>query len=291
MTKEHKYIVWDNLPRWYGLSWRGEENAIVVSVDAEVLRGLETHSQDHPWVKDFMKELELENFEGSFAKNFGFDGGLERVEKGGIVEFVATLPRVFRLLDELCEECKGSGENQIWHEGKCLRCSGSGRKSVHEWKLAFAQSASLNLLLRDLEYPDEEASSDKLQLITVSLLTQRGQNGGSLGGKYSIPLVNWLSQREGYSIDGMVMAMKQAHERMLGEDRFRGSFRASVDSAGGWLNVSCPGDACGLNPNHGSVRGDGKGYEFSSHNVDSPMQQLTLLAGLAALHDEVDRAV
>jgi hypothetical protein len=29
------------------------------------------------------------------------------------------------------------------------------------------------------------------------------------------------------------------------------------------------------------------GFEFSCHNTDTPMQQLTILASLAALHDLV----
>ena len=44
--------------------------------------------------------------------------------------------------------------------------------------------------------------------------------------------------------------------------------------------------ACGLNPSHDHMD-IGQGYEFSCHNTDTPAQQLTLLAGLAALHDLV----
>lgn len=87
----------------------------------------------------------------------------------------------------------------------------------------------------------------------------------------------------------MTEAMWLAHGRLVGND-FRNShdFRASVHNEDGWLNITCPGNGCGLNP--GSLGIDpGRGYEFSSHNVDSPHQQLTLLAGLAALHERVDQ--
>jgi len=115
-------------------------------------------------------------------------------------------------------------------------------------------------------------------------------HGGSLSGLYSIPLVKWMSEKVGRNIPEMVGAMSTAYEHMLGPGSAKyGPFRASVDYEGGWLNVYCPGDACGLNPDSNGLEGDGRGYEFSCHNVDSPAQQLTLLAGLAALHDRVDR--
>ena len=57
----------------------------------------------------------------------------------------------------------------------------------------------------------------------------------------------------------------------------------------GRLIMNCPGDACGIHPENWYEEND-KGYEFNCHNVDSPMQQITLLAGLAALHDEARRA-
>ena len=85
----------------------------------------------------------------------------------------------------------------------------------------------------------------------------------------------------------MVQAMKTAHGYMLGRTESSPRFRASVDSSNGWLRVDCPGDACQIYPSHGDDIKEGRGYEFACHNVDTPAQQLTLLAGLAALHDRV----
>ncbi len=87
--------------------------------------------------------------------------------------------------------------------------------------------------------------------------------------------------------------MKIAYGWMFGERYLRiqeTSFRAQVDGEKGWLNVQCPGSGCGLCPSHHGIE-RGRGYEFDSHNVDSPIQQLTLLAGLAALHDRARREI
>jgi hypothetical protein len=84
----------------------------------------------------------------------------------------------------------------------------------------------------------------------------------------------------------MVQTMRTVDERMEGEvksfDEYY--FQAYTQGNEGWLNVSCPGDACGLHPSNGYIDGE-RGYEFSCHNVDQPIQQFMLLAALAALHD------
>lgn len=104
--------------------------------------------------------------------------------------------------------------------------------------------------------------------------------------KFSVALCDWFRKLGTGPIPEMVEAMKIAYNHT---QRIRGSssvfyFRASIDYSNGWLNISCPGNACGLNPWHNAVHNTG-GYEFADHNVDTPFQQLTLLAGLAALHD------
>jgi hypothetical protein len=64
------------------------------------------------------------------------------------------------------------------------------------------------------------------------------------------------------------------------------SFRILRLESGG-LCIDCPGDACGIHPDTYAEYDikEGRGYKFTCHNVDTPMQQITLIAGLAALHD------
>ena len=60
-----------------------------------------------------------------------------------------------------------------------------------------------------------------------------------------------------------------------------------VNADNGFLTLECPGDACGIYLTH-HVRYVGQGCEFSCHNVDSPAQSLTLLAGIASLVGQAD---
>lgn len=110
-------------------------------------------------------------------------------------------------------------------------------------------------------------------------------------GDFSFLLVNWLKTiKETDSVLPLVRnAAMDAYSKMDGRkpDVFNEyHFRTILQK--GRLIMDCPGDACGVYPNEW-VEED-NGYKFACHNVDSPMQQLTLLAGLAALHDEARKA-
>ncbi len=76
-----------------------------------------------------------------------------------------------------------------------------------------------------------------------------------------------------------------AHMFGHGETYALNKMQAFVFDAYGSLMIETPGNACGINADWDCE--SGKGYEFSSHNVGSPAQQLSLLVGLATLHDLV----
>lgn len=241
-----------------------------------------------PIVESLRQEFKFSSFDGGFDKGFGFEGVVKRHrDRNGFAEFHVLIPRVKVKTDKKCDNCKGTGRDRNTARGECLYCDGYGIKHDYKWHEVRAISASLTVLFSLIDYTDIETRSKSRQLLTVHTITDRGQHGGSLGGMYSVEFVDWLSHfKPNTKLEEMGKAMKLAYGRMLGRRYLDGyRFSASVDYENGWLNVSCPGDACGLNPSDGYLR-PGSGYEFSCHNTDSPAQQLTLLAGLAALHDK-----
>jgi hypothetical protein len=279
----------EEVPCWYELSWREKPPCIVIRIHQDRAATWEKISPQAPLVEHLRKEFGFTSFQGSLKGNFGFDNAIRAVgKKGDFFEFLVSMPRVQMKLKTPCDRCEGSGKDEFLPGQKCFSCRGSGKEYVFRWKKAFAISASLSILLRQLEFVDGEISTSASfpQLLTVITRTEKGMHGGSLSGTYSRILARWLSSFKPYTgIQEMIEAMKTAYAYMYmrgGDDFDR--FRASVDYENGWLNVDCPGDACGLNPAHGRVRA-GEGYEFSCHNVDTPVPQLTLLAGLAALHE------
>ena len=129
--------------------------------------------------------------------------------------------------------------------------------------------------------------------MTIQTVTKSNIHGGSLWGDFSSLIINWLRKtNETHSILSSVRKTAiDAYTKMDGRkpDIFHDyDFRIALKN--GRLIMDCPGNACGINPDEEWGEKDDRGYKFSGHNVDNPMQQLTLLAGLAALHDEARKA-
>ncbi|MDO8470280.1 MAG: hypothetical protein Q7S84_04700 [bacterium] len=164
------------------------------------------------------------------------------------------------------------------------------------WERAYASSATWTVFLKLAEaflyqragaQVSEVFVSPLTQLIEVNAVTKHGDYGGALDGRYAAAVRTVLTCFPEYArIPEVEDAMVKAYHRMMGVRSFeKSSFRAQVQSADGWFVTNCPGSRSGLHPAHDAYRdiGKGWGYEFQCANVDTPVQQLTLLAGLAAL--------
>lgn len=290
-----KTIIHDVLPCWYELSWVPKKIAILIRIHQDVLGQFDRVRTDSPIVQEFLETFHFKEFSEKLEKGFGFDHALQyQGHCDGFVELLAKAPVVKQKIGKRCPECKGSKRDPVIG-GKCLRCGGTGERYDYVWHDAFATSASFSILFSLLAWMEIETSASFPQLLIVETITHNDMHGGSLGGMYSIPLTSWLAskgaelpERHVYVIGEMIEAMKATYYHMLGkgvlDDHY---FEAYIADNKGWLNVSCPGNACGLHPSYSRSPDEGSGYAFSCHNVDSPAQQFTLLAGLAALHDRV----
>ena len=212
---------------------------------------------------------------------------------GGLVssyEFFIKIPKVKKTTNEKCSHCNGSGKNDDLDED-CFFCDGTGKDYIMDWRLAETISASFTVLTKLLWNCKTDTSAASPQLLTVDTTTREGMHGGSLDGKISIPLRIWLSSFNSRTeIPEVVQAMITAYDQMLGLRDFHiFNFRFYVRDNGKFI-ADCPGDACGIHPSNWYAE-KGKGYEFSCHNVDTPMQQITLLSGLATLHDKARKEI
>lgn len=297
-----KWIIKENIPCWYELSWSEKEPAIILRVHPDFARIFPVLLQDNPSIAHYIEKFKFEGFSGDLTRDFGFAEGLfiNQGEKDEFVEYLIPIPKIKVRTDNPCEDCNGTGKDPLAKElfqedRECIHCNGDGKKRLSNWKSAYAVSATFTCFFRFAHYPEKETSSPLPQLMIVETITDIGMHGGSLGGKFSVPLVEWLSslyQDRDTLIPEISRATKSAHKCLFGklgyfDDHY---FRAYVGSENGGLVADCPGDACGIHPS-GWPNSKGKGYEFGSHNVDSAAQQITLLAGLAALHDRARREI
>jgi hypothetical protein len=162
---------------------------------------------------------------------------------------------------------------------------------------AFQISASLTILTRLLRLFDLEAQTqcELTQQLTFITNTDIGIYGGSIAGKISIPLrcyLNRMSHKQNERLRVSVeLAMTKAWRSMYGKVSFCEKTRLSFKlRENGFFHLDCPGDACGLDPCDSYQNTLDQGYELCPHNTDSPKQQLTLLAGLAALCSQAEKS-
>lgn len=277
-----KRLYADNMPCWYELSWQKIKPAIILRIHKDFIKSIKPIRQNAPIVIRLKKDFGFKKFIGNFDKSFGFyDAFIRSKETKEFIEFLIKIPKI-KHEKGACKDCNGSGENDFGE--MCFSCGGEGIEYTNKWKLANAISASFTVFPSSSCFSEKETSSSLLQLLTISTITSREAAGCSIGGEFSISLCSWMDSlgRSGKSdIFEMVEAMKSAHKVMFGLKEYeKDDFRAFVGQKDGWLSTTCPGSACGIDP-------DEKG--FSSHNVDTPAQQIELIASLAALHDKARR--
>ncbi|MBU3926062.1 hypothetical protein KJ763_02750 [Patescibacteria group bacterium] len=287
-----RIIIREDVPCWYELSFAEKIPAIILKVHEDFVKEKGAIPENAPIIEEFKEGFRFKKFSGDFGRDFGFEGIFKfRGIKDGFYEFVIEIPKVKKDSGKKCGYCEGSGEDKFLGR-KCLFCNGKGKEYVYDWQNAYSVSASFTVFSMLSYFYEGNTSCLKPQLLLVQTITHKDMHGGSLAGMYSVPLVKWLGSFGKHAIMiEMQKAMKRTYFHMFGKDKYlEHDFRAYVADNNGWLNVSCPGNACGLHPQSGYIEKD-NGYEFSCHNVDTPMQQITLLAGLAALHDKARKEI
>ena len=296
-----KIMQHDVIPRKYNLRWDKIASLIQIEIHESCVRNAMVLTKDMPMVEHFIEANDADGLFDSFSgdlrsSTFGFNESIRRVSsEGDYVRFLVPMPQVLIKTCFVCEDCSGTGERFLDGEKlneKCLRCDGSGRKHVYDWRAAYLTSTSLFFLFNVLDLC-EDSTAKELQHVIIYLMSDPGRDGNSVVGCFSIDLSDYLRQG---SFDLMrvilpevVQAMKVTYALILKLRKYdTHSFIADVRD--GFLSLSCPGDACGI---HLSDHHDapGKGREFMCHNVDSPLQALTLLAGISALVGLVDTGI
>jgi len=155
--------------------------------------------------------------------------------------------------------------------------------SADEWEIASRKLlASLQLILLPLLLVDNPPRSESYGLSEQQLLTLEILRWDGLSVNLSRDLVFWLSERSGHSLPLVSLTMRVVYSQLSHHSAPVFDFDSEIGNDGA-LHLTIPGDRCGLDPDFNRM--PGRGYELQPHNVDSPIQALTLVAGLARLCD------
>ena len=279
------------------------KNALSLRISEEYLRKRPFILNNNMMVMGMKQQLGFEEFDNNFyGDNFGFDKSFIKTGiKNGFIELKAVLPLVRKKDDKPCGCCNGTGKNKLFADENCIMCKGEGISYVYDWQKAFAISATFTLIFSYLYTPEKSIDSKSLnhQLVIVCTNTYKEAHGGSLYGEFSKAIVSWMKNIGSVEVESFLNFLKirmiKAYGKMYGckLDKMEvfDAYDFKMMMKNGRLIMDCPGDACGVYPSEDYLNDkEETGYKFSCHNVDNPMQQLTFLAGLAALHDKARKA-
>ena len=234
---------------------------------------------ESPVVEIAQKRLKLEEFTPPGGEICGFGGNLTlEVEKAIPDTYTYTAAFPERLM-ETCYACDGVGKRRFADQDeRCFICDGTGEAWVPRRREARALCASLSTLFAWLGYRIEASVMEFISMAGI------GQNSASLQVRLNESFCDWLTaiSAEKHVEFGYVnISMMKAYQWMSPYSRYDME-KIEARAFEGRLSVECPGDRSGL-------YASGLKDELISHNLDTAVQQLTLLAGLAKLQDEYRR--
>lgn len=280
-------MKYDLVHRRFNISWDSAQTGLIISIHRDCLKHAPIPNMGHEFIRTLAEKFGAKQFQGDLAKDhFGFDESIIKTgTPGNQVEFLARIPQVQKFHPEACTHCggKGTGDNDI----RCFRCYGTGKKRTSDSYPAYRLIASLSILLRTiLEHCEYEVATEEIQLVRLSLQCEMGRDGSGVGGCFGIDLSDYLLE-EPFELSEIIVpnvqgAMLDAHALLTGRAGKDDSFAIRCECDDGHLNFICPGDACCVHLS-GNGRRKGEGVDFSSHNMDTPTQALTCLAGIASL--------
>ncbi len=259
-------------PWVYDIRFSSLNRNIIIEVTKEVadaveskfiahLRGEKNHIPG--WISQLQEDVGLGEFILPFSRQWGFGGCIHTSLIEGAVLWNFDLPK---------------------------RTSGFGQEDDTFFKALFEGSASLQLLLRVLNMIEVRHHSRSQLLSIYGIKSSSGDYGCVFTVALSKKLCTWLVAQDNSSIESLGNAIKVAMMRAYQNFSVFGisqandiSFCVQLESGSKFVHLSCPGNACGFSPHDRADENDDEGYELVPHNLDTPMQQFTLLAGISEL--------
>jgi hypothetical protein len=273
------HVAEKDFPRLYNLSWREQKGkcSIILGFSRDAVEVItEKLNENSPILRFSKEEFGFKIFRDNFnAKKYGYDecATINQL-KDGSVELIFDLIFI---------------------------------KDKEAMQYIYACAATINAIVLFLEEIPEKEIRDPLpqfmQLRTLCYRHKVAGHGGSIHGEMNKDVKKYLINHfntKGEVLNDVLKALLKAAEIMSGEKKKaeRNLYWAEVRSETGFLSINCPGNSCGLNTEktdeHYWLIKEGKkeedfGMDLICHNVDGIMQQMLLLAALAALSDEVKK--
>lgn len=256
------------MPAWYELATKGAKT-LLIRIHRVAMRALESMREDSPIIRSYTNIfLKSPHPFGKFV--------LPREDKSwGFGEVL--IPQ--------------ESKDNDWLTYACRLPILAEKGQFDETKTdVMALRSTLSVIFNSLFIFDGETGCKKPQLMVVEAFSVHMEiYGGAMGVTLTPAVSHWLSQQPDNScLIKVEDAMRKAGEHMWNDSRTKKLFHQNYHAwcrQPKWINLSVPGNACGLDPSDYYDTSLDRGYTLSPHNTDSSWQQLTLLVGLAKLHE------
>lgn len=254
-------IMRQDIPAWYELGIDGTNLIVAMSIEtaADIDHALARRTDDMRRKSQQLSIRPFENYRHMLVFNhWGFGGcATAQSESSGIVRMTFAIPPVITGV------------------------------MTGDWSAVHAVAATLEYLFWALQVCDNVPAAGPPQLFVVSThIETRDCYGAPINARASRTVSDWIRRRQPLNLPPVEQTMETAFRAMLPTPSTHGECRF-VSTPPRWFRLECPGNACGLGPDFPSKIDEDAGYELCPHNTDSAIQQLTLLAGLAALHQVI----
>lgn len=260
--------LFENPGRWYGLSFDAEGNvpAIRVLVLEANVEGLSSR------IKGIVHHYGDLFFEWNLKLGFGIDTLIRSEGVRGDYRYLRV------------ELVKGSA-----------------------YRIAEQLSELFSLLFAYASLSDVHCAfdPDRQQLLRIQTGLRDGSDGSMamapIGGLAYAGLLDWIAMQRTTKNRQRLPVVEEAMwracnafrtekvARRIGPSTFS-SFETRLEKNGSFL-IQTLGNTCDVSTYEAWHRKTGEAHELGCHNVDSPVQQLSLIAGLAALHDVASKAL
>lgn len=259
---------------------------IKIAVYNPIIEGIDL-SKFEPCIKETQEKLELGDFYFSPWCSIGFGSpiryeGTYRVWRIYYLEYPLHTKNC-----ELCPYCMGN------HKIRCLYCDGKGFVSNQNSTALRAASASLSIFLRMISSSKRLPHTKKVQLLQLGTTTDTDLpfEPFAMSGRISAKLQQLLRRNDLDLHNQLTQQMQLVYSWMLGKEEYLSTyFQVNHNPDCGAIHLSCPGNACGIDPSEYVRTTEDTGYGFQSHNMTNPAQQLTIISGLAELCRIADMA-
>lgn len=299
-----KLLEYEDTPRWYSLFWDFDTSSLRIKIHTFFLE----HAEFKNWEPHFTRVGEKFDYEPLFEtyqpnlgkEYFGINDSIKLVHSDKEwLTYQVKLPQVKQFTGMVCPKCDGTGKRypeDIGVDEDCMYCRGTKKESILIFREIHRVCFSLQVLLDALflNQLKTDIPTSEFQLFTISSLSNVGLHGHSVGGRMSPKAVLFLetfsdSYEKTVHISEIEQVMHQAHKQIYGEVRDYDAYSFRCYTRGGQIVFTCPGNACEIHTDVNRKPLSGLGNEIVCHNLDSSIQQLTLLSGLATLSALFDK--